>query len=130
MPINLARLIVNVKALNNIRHNSASDLEPKYFFTQLKELLNSFVTLPEARMKENIARSKIIEEAHINSTKLFKIYLRYHLRSRAVIFEHRMNQQTFDQLLTNIKETFRLAIVHPGEMVGSVAANSLGEPAT
>jgi len=33
-------------------------------------------------------------------------------------------------LITNLKETYRSAIVHPGEMVGSVAANSIGEPAT
>jgi len=61
---------------------------------------------------------------------LFKIYCRYYLKSRDIFFTHRFNTQSFDQLITNIKETFRLAIVHPGEMVGSVAANSIGEPAT
>lgn len=32
--------------------------------------------------------------------------------------------------MKQIKEAFDAAIVNPGEMVGSVAANSLGEPAT
>ena len=44
----------------------------------------------------------------------------------------RQGRQTkkHQELLTKINEMFRAAIVHPGEMVGSVAANSIGEPAT
>ena len=88
------------------------------------------MTLPEARDKERRERSAIINEAHENSTGLLKIYLRYWLRAKSIIVEHRLNTKTFDQLITQIKEMFRIAISHPGEMVGSVAANSLGEPAT
>lgn len=130
MPVNLPRLITNVKALNNIKHNTVSDLEPQHLFAQIKDLLDSLVTLPEAREQANLDRSKIIQEAATNSTILFKICLRYYLCSREIIFTHRLDKQTFDQLITNIKETFRSAIVHPGEMVGSIAANSIGEPAT
>lgn len=130
MPVNVNRILKNVKAINNIGNNSVSDLDPRYYFKQIKQLLDWFCTLPEAREKERRDRSKVIAEAHENSTVLFKIYLRYWLRSKSLICEHRLNTKTFDQLLTNIKEMFRLGIAHPGEMVGSVAANSLGEPAT
>ena len=41
-----------------------------------------------------------------------------------------MSRSNFDQLIQQIKEAFEAAIVNPGEMVGSVAANSIGEPAT
>lgn len=122
--------MTNVKMLNNIKPNSVSDLEPRYFFQQVNELLSSLVTLPEAREPANVARSKIIEEANTNSTMLFKICLRYYLCAKSIFIEERLDKQTFDQLITNIKETFRSAIVHPGEMVGSIAANSIGEPAT
>ena len=44
--------------------------------------------------------------------------------------QDKLNKTKFDTLLTKINEMFRAAIVHPGEMVGSVAANSIGEPAT
>lgn len=74
--------------------------------------------------------SKIIAEAMTNSTILFKICLRYYLSSKQVFVVNRLDKLTFDQLLTNIQETYRSAIVHPGEMVGSIAANSIGEPAT
>ena len=130
MPINVPRLITNVKALNNIKHTSQSDLEPRYYFRQIKMMLESFVTLPSARESSPFKDSPVIQEANTNSTKLFKIYLRWYLRAKEVFFTHRFNTQAFDQLITNIKETFRLAIAHPGEMVGSVAANSIGEPAT
>lgn len=74
--------------------------------------------------------SKIHSEAMYNSTILFKICLRYYLCSKQVFVVHRLDKLAFDQLLTNIRETYRSAIVHPGEMVGSIAANSIGEPAT
>ena len=130
MPVNLPRLITNVKALNNVKKNSVTDLEPRHFFREVNNLIESLVVLPEAREKANIDRSKIIAEANTNSTILFKICLRFYLCSKRIFFEHRLDKQTFDQLMTNIKETFRSAIVHPGEMVGSIAANSIGEPAT
>ena len=130
MPVNLPRLIKKVKALNNVNTNSVTDLEPRHFFREVNNLIESLVVLPEAREKANIDRSKIIAEANTNSTILFKICLRFYLCSKRIFFEHRLDKQTFDQLMTNIKETFRSAIVHPGEMVGSIAANSIGEPAT
>ncbi len=130
MPVNLPRLIQSVKSLNSIKPDSVSDLEPRYFFKQVQNLLDSIISLPEAREKSNLARSSIISEANENSTILFKICLRYYLCAKSVFFEDRLDKQAFDQLLTNIKETYRSAIVHPGEMVGSIAANSIGEPAT
>jgi len=44
--------------------------------------------------------------------------------------KQRFDRASFDQLITSIKEIFRSAIVHPGEMVGSIGAQSMGEPAT
>ena len=41
-----------------------------------------------------------------------------------------MNTVSFDQLICDIDELFSAAIVNPGEMVGSVGAQSMGEPAT
>jgi len=61
---------------------------------------------------------------------LFNIFLRSYLCSKKVIMEHRFDKASFDQLICTIKEIFKSAIVHPGEMVGSIAAQSMGEPAT
>lgn len=74
--------------------------------------------------------SGIIAEAHENSTKLFKIYLRRNLCAKKIMLEDRLNVASFDQLINSIKEVFRSSTVHPGEMVGSIGAQSMGEPAT
>lgn len=87
MPVNLPRLITNVKMLNNIKPNSVSDLEPRYFFAQVQNFLDSLVTLPEAREPANVARSKIISESNTNSTQLFKICLRYYLCAKEIFYE-------------------------------------------
>ena len=60
MPINVPRLITNVKALNNIKHTSQSDLEPRYYFRQIKMMLESFVTLPSARESSPFKDSPVI----------------------------------------------------------------------
>ena len=41
-----------------------------------------------------------------------------------------MSTESFDWLLGEIKNKFDKSIAHPGEMVGSIAAQSMGEPAT
>ena len=41
-----------------------------------------------------------------------------------------MTQDAFDWLIGEIKSRFEASLIHPGEMVGSIAAHSLGEPAT
>ena len=42
----------------------------------------------------------------------------------------RLNTPAFNQLIRSIEEVFRGGIVNPGEMVGSIGAQSMGEPAT
>ena len=41
-----------------------------------------------------------------------------------------MSSEAFDWIIGEIKTRFEQAIVNPGEMVGPIAAQSLGEPAT
>jgi len=86
--------------------------------------------MPEATNKKNLTNSPIILEAHQNSTMLFKMCVRRLLCSKKIFMQDKLNKTKFDTLLTKINEMFRAAIAHPGEMVGSVAANSIGEPAT
>jgi DNA-directed RNA polymerase II subunit RPB1 len=52
------------------------------------------------------------------------------LCSKNVILAERLSQNAFDWLLSEIKAKFEMAVVQPGEMVGAIAAQSLGEPAT
>lgn len=61
---------------------------------------------------------------------LFKIYLRQLLVAKHVIQTKKLSKSSFDWLVGEIQTRFERSLVHPGEMVGSIGAQSMGEPAT
>lgn len=50
MPVNLPRLITNVKATNKIKPNSVSDIDPNHYFSSMQKLMDSLVVIPQARV--------------------------------------------------------------------------------
>ena len=56
--------------------------------------------------------------------------LRSTLCAKRMAEEHHLSNAAFEWLLGEIEERFLRAQVSPGEMVGALAAQSLGEPAT
>lgn len=52
------------------------------------------------------------------------------LCTKNMIQTERLSSEAFDWIIGEIKSRFEQAIVNPGEMVGPIAAQSLGEPAT
>lgn len=58
------------------------------------------------------------------------ILLRSVLCSLKMAKQHKLNEEAFEWLLGEVETRFCTAIVQPGEMVGALAAQSLGEPAT
>lgn len=95
MPVNIPRLLNSVKSLNGIKHNSVSDLDPRYLMKKRQELLESLCVIPEARIPKGLT-SAVIRENHANSTMLFKIFLRCYLNTKKIIVEDRLDTQTFD----------------------------------
>ena len=69
-------------------------------------------------------------EAQYNATYNFFSLLRSQLASKRVLGEHRLTPQAFDWLLGEVENRFLQHRVQPGEMVGALAAQSIGEPAT
>ncbi len=131
MPVNLPRMIMNVKSIkSNYSQTYLSDLDLIHYFSRMKELMNELVVVPEARLLKSLESSKLIRESSENASMLFKICLRRYLCAKNIFMLEKMNRQSFDELVKQIKEAFDAAIVNAGEMVGSVAANSIGEPAT
>lgn len=58
------------------------------------------------------------------------ILLRAYLSPKVLIFKHHLPQSAFDWICTEVERYFKEAIAQPGEMVGIIAAQSIGEPAT
>ena len=134
LPVNVKRLLWNSRERFNISIKGRSDLDPAYVIKQTKALL----TLMNAEGKDAITvyqRNKVqmnplFEKANEDATWLMKIYLRQMLSAKHVICQQRLNRDSFDWLVGEIQTRFRHSIVHPGEMIGSIAAQSIGEPAT
>eukprot|EP00005_Dracoamoeba_jomungandri_P005646 CAMPEP_0174262196 /NCGR_PEP_ID=MMETSP0439-20130205/12829_1 /TAXON_ID=0 /ORGANISM="Stereomyxa ramosa, Strain Chinc5" /LENGTH=1899 /DNA_ID=CAMNT_0015346859 /DNA_START=57 /DNA_END=5756 /DNA_ORIENTATION=+ len=122
LPVNLSRLITNAQKIFHLDKNSTSDLHP------LKVI--DGVQMLSSELKIISGEDDISKEARRNVTLLFHILLRSMLASKRVLKDYRLNTYSFDWLLGEIKSRFQQSIVHPGEMVGALAAQSIGEPAT
>jgi DNA-directed RNA polymerase II subunit RPB1 len=56
--------------------------------------------------------------------------MRCYLSPKKIIFDYKFNKTTFDYIVEQIRMKFFDAIAHPSEMVGVIAAQSIGEPST
>lgn len=111
LPLNIRRLVWDAQQLFRIDPRTPSDLPP--------------LRIVEA--VEGVCRRLAGPK---NATLLFSCLLRSTLAARRVLEEHRLTAAAFDWLVGEVEVRFATAVVAPGEMVGTVAAQSIGEPAT
>jgi DNA-directed RNA polymerase II subunit RPB1 len=104
-PVHLKRITEKFK--NN--YATKTDLTPDYVVAELNKLSN-----------KNL----------IKHNKLFQILLRYYLAPKKSIMILRYTKEIFDEVLREIQFKYIKSRVHPGEMVGALAAQSIGEPTT
>ena len=122
LPMNISRLVLNARQEFNIDPRKPSDLSPRDIILELRSLLERLIVV---RGSDAISRA-----AQENATLLFKIHLRSFLSSRNVIEYLRLNREAFSWVLGEIEQQFAKSVVNPGEMCGTLAAQSIGEPAT
>ncbi|KAG4071920.1 hypothetical protein HA402_006081 [Bradysia odoriphaga] len=122
LPCNLQRLIWNAKKIFHIDKHGKTDLTPLKVMDGVKTLLNKCVVVNGS--------DALSKQANNNATLLFQCMIRSSLCSKLLIDEHRLNTDAFDWLTGEIESRFQQAIVNPGEMVGPLAAQCIGEPAT
>ena len=122
IPVNIKTIITYAENDNNINIFSKSDLNPLIVLQKVKELKDELEIV-----KGNDTISKEGQECALT---LFNKVLNYSLSTKNIIIKHRLNKKAFDFVCGEIKSKFEQAIVRPGEMVGSIAAQSIGEPAT
>jgi DNA-directed RNA polymerase II subunit RPB1 len=104
-PVNMSRLIDKYKNSYLLK----TDLTPEYVVLEL---------------------NKLFKMQFIVDNKLFHCLVRYYLAPKKSIIQYRFTVQLFDELLKEIKFKYKKALIHPGEMVGPLAAQSIGEPTT
>ena len=62
--------------------------------------------------------------------ELFKVLYYYYLSPKELLMHKRLTRKSVDILITIINNAYKKALVAPGEMVGMIAAQSIGEPTT
>lgn len=104
-PVHLRRLVEQYRN----PYSTQTDLTPVYVVEQLNNLM---------------------KEPWLSNNRVFHILLRYYLAPKKSIVDYRLTKELFDDLLKQIKFKSVKSLVHPGEMVGALAAQSIGEPTT
>jgi DNA-directed RNA polymerase II subunit RPB1 len=107
-PMNLDRMILNLKVKFNIQATGKTDLTPEYVLERLSDLQAR--TLP--------------------FHKMWGAMLRFHLGPHNSVVKQRLTQIAFNTLMEQILVKNWAAWAQPGEQVGIIAAQSIGEPAT
>jgi DNA-directed RNA polymerase II subunit RPB1 len=122
LPINVLRILDTAKTTFKIKDGSRSDLHPSDVIPKVRELLDRLVVVR--------GDDPLSKEGQHNATLLFKAHLRSRLAFKRVVMEYSLNKLAFQNVLGEIESRFSRAAVNPGEMVGVLAAQSIGEPAT
>ena len=107
-PMNLERMIMNLKVKFNIQTTAKTDLTPEYVIGALKDL----------------------QERTLPFHKMWAAMLRFHMGPHNSVVKHRLTKLAFNTLVEQILLKNWSSWAQPGEQVGIIAAQSIGEPAT
>ena len=113
VPVAFSYIIQNVIGQQGINANSLVD-----------------ITMFEAFEMIESAFAKMQQIHYAPPTELFKVLFYYYLSPKDLLMNKRFNQKALEILLSTIILDYKRAIVAPGEMVGMIAAQSIGEPTT
>lgn len=113
LPVAFAHTINNVKGLQQINNNSIVDITPLEAFAMIE------------------AAYKRLENMHYCApTQLFKVMFYYYLSPKDLLMVKRFNKKALTVLLEMIVLKYKNSLIAPGEMVGMISAQSIGEPTT
>ncbi|PWA79497.1 RNA polymerase II large subunit [Artemisia annua] len=121
-PVNLKRLIWNAQKTFKVDLRQTSDMHPL-------EIVGAVDKLQE-RLRVVHGDDLLSIEVQKNATLLFNIHLRSTFASKRVLSEYKLNREAFEWVIGEIESRFLQSLVAPGEMIGCVTTQSIGEPAT
>jgi hypothetical protein len=113
VPVSFQHIIANIQGQLGFSHHSSVDITPMEAFTLIEETYAKLENLHYAR-----------------PTELFKVLYFFYLSPKELIVKKRFHKKAVEYLLETILLRYKQAIVHPGEMVGVIAGQSIGEPTT
>jgi len=113
LPVAFQNIITNIQGQLNLGSNTTVDITPFEAFELIEFYFN-----------------KVREIYYVPATQLFEIMYYYYLSPKDLLVTKRFHRKALVLLLETIVLKYKQAIVHPGEMVGVIAGQSIGEPTT
>ena len=113
VPVAFQNIIANVQGQIGLNSHSITDITPLEAFELIEE---TFETIKQLLFAP--------------PTPLFEILYYYYLSPRDLLVNKRFHRKGLQLLLETVVLKYKQALVHPGEMVGVIAGQSIGEPTT
>jgi DNA-directed RNA polymerase beta' subunit len=113
VPVSFQNIIANIQGQFNLNAGSIVDITPLEAF----ELIETYF--------------KNLQKLHyVKPTKMFEILYYFYLSPKDLLVNRRFHQKALVFLLETISLKYKQSIVNPGENVGVIAGQSIGEPTT
>ena len=113
LPVAFSHIINNVQNQHFISNKSMVDITPQEAYQLIDDGFQQIAAIH-----------------YVQPTELFKVLYYYYLNPKDLLMVKRFNQKALTVLIDTVVLTYKKAIVAPGEMVGMIAAQSIGEPTT
>lgn len=113
MPVAFQSIITNMQGQLGLNANSVVDITPLDAFHMIESYYE-----------------KIKQLHYVQPTPLFEVMYKFYLTPRDLLVNRRFHRKGLQLLLETIVLRYKQAVIHPGEMVGVVAGQSIGEPTT
>jgi len=111
LPLSFERIITNVKGQFGISETSLTDITPNETYYIIDKYYDNL--------------DKVYKPC-----EMFKVLYYYYLNPCYLLNKLKFNNEVITYLLEKITMLYKIALVNPGEMVGLISAQSIGEPAT
>ena len=113
IPVSFQNIIINIQGQLNLNSNSFVDITPKEAFILIEEYFE-----------------KLKQIYFSPPTRLFEVMYYFYLSPKDLLVNKRFHRKALILLLETVLLKYKQSIVHPGEMVGVIAGQSIGEPTT
>jgi DNA-directed RNA polymerase II subunit RPB1 len=113
IPVSFKHIINNIQGQQYININSMIDITPMEAFELIDDGFNQIKSI-----------------FYVQPTKLFETMYYFHLTPKDLLMVKRFNRKALILLINDIVLNYKKSIVAPGELVGMIAAQSIGEPTT
>ena len=113
-PVSFQHIINNIQGQLALTRASMVDITPIEAFEMIDENFQRIVQYTR----------------YTKPPQLFEILYYFYLSPKDLLFNRRFNRKAMILLLETVFLKYKQALIHPGEMVGVIAAQSVGEPTT